>query len=201
MNELNRQNFENMKSTERKLVERAKQGDRQAFGKLVKKYQNKVLYLAHDLVGNYNDAQDVAQNAFFSAFRNIASFRDEATFSTWIYRITTNAAIDFQRSKKRKKTMSLNQPVYDDSEDELIDTLQANDQPIDKRIEDVDLKNLVASLVDILSPQQQAAFVLKYFHEKSTAEIAEILQCDPITVRGHILRATQKMRKKMKGEK
>lgn len=201
MNELNRQNFENMKSTERKLVERAKQGDRQAFGKLVKIYQNKVLYLAHDLVGNYNDAQDVAQNAFFSAFRNIASFRDEATFSTWIYRITTNAAIDFQRSKKRKKTMSLNQPVYDNSEDELIDTLQANDPPIDKRIEDIDLKNLVASLVDILSPQQQAAFVLKYFHEKSTAEIAEILQCDPITVRGHILRATQKMRKKMKGEK
>lgn len=190
-----------MKSTERKLVERAKQGDRQAFGKLVKIYQNKVLYLAHDLVGNYNDAQDVAQNAFFSAFRNIASFRDEATFSTWIYRITTNAAIDFQRSKKRKKTMSLNQPVYDNSEDELIDTLQANDPPIDKRIEDIDLKNLVASLVDILSPQQQAAFVLKYFHEKSTAEIAEILQCDPITVRGHILRATQKMRKKMKGEK
>ena len=190
-----------MNNKEHKLVERAKQGDRQAFGKLVKKYQNKVLYLAYDFVGNYYDAQDVAQNSFLSAFQKINSFRDEATFSTWIYRITTNAAIDFQRSKKRKNAMSLNQPAYDDGDLELIDTLRDTDQPVDKKIEDGDLKNLVANLVELLSPQQRAAFILKHFHEKSTAEIAEILECDPITVRGHILRATQKLRKKLKGEK
>lgn len=183
------------------MVDKAKQGDRESFGKLVKIYQNKVLYLAHDLVGNYYDAQDVAQNTFLSAFNKISSFRDEATFSTWLYRITTNAAIDFQRSKKRKKAISLNQPVYEDSEQEMIDTLNNSDQPIDKKVEVNNLKDLVENLVESLSPQQRAAFVLKYFHEKSTAEIAEILKCDPITVRGHILRATQKLRKKLKGEK
>jgi len=190
-----------MENKEHTLVEQAKLGDRQAFGKLVKKYQNKVLYLAHDLVGNYYDAQDVAQNTFLRAFQKIDSFRDEATFSTWIYRITTNAAIDFQRSKKRKRAMSLNQPLKDNDEYELIDTLKDNDPSIEKKVENGDLKELIVSLIDLLSPQQRAAFVLKHFHDKSTAEIAEILECDPITVRGHILRATQKLRNKLKGER
>jgi RNA polymerase sigma-70 factor, ECF subfamily len=191
-----------MKNSDDKLVKKAKMGDSQAFGKLVKIYQKKVLYLAYDLVGNYYDAQDVAQNTFFQAFKNLPFFKGQSTFSTWLYRITTNAAIDFQRSKKRRQATSLNQPMSDDKEDrELIDSLKDSTQLFDKKMENLDLKELIKRETESLPPQQRAAFVLKYFHDKPTEDIAEILKCDPITVRGHILRATLKLKKQLKAEK
>jgi len=177
-------------------------GDNRAFGKLVKRYQNKVLYLAYDLVGNYYDAQDVAQNVFYQAFKSLTFFKAQSSFSTWLYRITTNAAIDFQRSKKRRQAMSLNQPMSGKKDDrELIDTLKDSNKPFDKKVEDLDMKKIIKKTTESLPPQQRAAFVLKYFHDKPTEEIAEILNCDPITVRGHILRATLKLRKQLKAEK
>ncbi|HDP97572.1 MAG TPA: sigma-70 family RNA polymerase sigma factor [bacterium] len=190
-----------MKISDEKLVEQAKSGNSYAFGKLVKRYQNKVLFLAYDLVGNYNDAQDVAQNTFLYAFRSIARFQEKSSFSTWLYRITTNAAIDFQRSKKRKKTLSLNQKTSErEDERELIDTLIDKDKPFDERYQELDLKNIIEQTTAKLPPQQRAAFVLKYFNNQPTDEIAKILKCDPVTVRGHILRASLKIRKLLKDE-
>lgn len=190
-----------IKENDSKLVEKSRRGDRRAFGKLVQKYQNKVLYLAYDLTGNYVDAQDVAQNVFLQAFQNISYFRDEATFSTWIYKITTNAAIDFQRSKRRRKALFIDQPQDEKQQKLSIENIEDPYQAVEKKIENSDFKRLVARAVESLSPQQKAAFVLKYFHDKSTEEIASIIGCDPVTVRGHILRATLKLRKKLKDEK
>jgi len=190
-----------MSESDIKLVKKAKLGDRRAFGKLVNKYQNKVLYLAYDLLGNYIDAQDVAQNVFLQAFQNITYFRDESSFSTWIYKITTNAAIDFQRSKRRRRALFIDQPQPEEGQNRSIENIEDPYQAIEKRFEDSDLKNLVARVVEDFSPQQKAAFVLKYFHDKTTEEIAKIIGCDPVTVRGHILRATLKLRKKLKDER
>lgn len=191
-----------MKNSDAKLVEKSKMGDNGAFGILVKRYQNKVLFLAYDLLGDYNDAQDVAQNSFLQAFKNLPFFRAKSSFSTWLYRITTNAAIDFQRSKKRRRAVSLNQPKTDADDDrQLIDTLKDKSRSTEKKVEDLDLKELIARATEQLPPQQKAAFVLKYFHDKPADEIAEILNCDPVTVRGHILRATIKLRNQLKGER
>lgn len=190
-----------MKNSDAILVKKAQQGDTQAFGKLVTRYQNKVLFLVYDLVGNYVDAQDIAQNAFFQAFKSLTSFQSKSSFSTWLYRITTNAAIDFQRSKKRKQAVSLNQPLSDkENERELIDNLMDKNLPLDEKFENMDLKKLIEQTAEKLAPQQRAAFMLKYFHDKRTDEIAEILNCDPVTVRGHILRATLKIKKQIKVE-
>ena len=147
------------------------------------------------------DAQDVAQNVFLQAFQNIPYFRDEATFSTWIYKITTNAAIDFQRSRRRRKSLFIDQPQYEEQQKLSIENIEDPYQSVEKKIENSDLKSLVAKVVEELSPQQKAAFVLKYFHDKSTEEIAKIINCNPVTVRGHILRATTKLRKRLKDEK
>jgi len=186
---------------DKKLVTKAKQGDRRAFGKLVKKYQNKVLYLAYDMTGSYVDAQDVAQNVFMQAFQNIAFFRDDASFSTWIYKITTNAAIDFQRSKKRRRNIFVHKSSEPDQKNQSLENIEDPYQSLEQKIEHSDLKDFIARMVEELSPQQKAAFVLKYFHDKSTVEIAKIIDCDPVTVRGHILRATLKLRKKLKDQR
>ncbi|HEX9972556.1 MAG TPA: sigma-70 family RNA polymerase sigma factor, partial [bacterium] len=68
-------------------------------------------------------------------------------------------------------------------------------------LENSDLKELISELMEQLSPQQRAAFVLKFFHDKTTEEIAKIIECNPVTVRGHLLRATVKLRKKLKDER
>ena len=189
------------KDTDRKLVRQAKLGDSRAFGKLVRRYQKKALYLAYDLVGNYHDAQDIAQNAFFQAFKKIHTFQEKSTFSTWIYRIVTNAAFDFQRSKKRKAAASINQPAFHDGQQiEFGDMLPERGIGLEEKIERADLSRVIRQLAEELPPQQRAAFVLKYFHDKTTPEIAEILRCDEVTVRGHIMRATLKIRKMLKGE-
>lgn len=192
-----------MSDPDQKLVDKARLGDRQAFGKLVKRYQNKVLFLAYDLIGNYTDAQDVAQNTFLQAFQKISYFRDESSFSTWIYKVATNAAIDFQRSKKRRRSVFIEQSKYDEPREHgsIIENIEDPEPPIIKSIENSDLKRFISQAVEQLSPQQRAAFVLKFFHDKSTDEIAKIINCDPVTVRGHLLRATIKLRKKLKGER
>ena len=192
-----------MSDPDQKLVDKARLGDRQAFGKLVKRYQNKVLFLAYDLIGNYTDAQDVAQNTFLQAFQKINYFRDESSFSTWIYKIATNAAIDFQRSKKRRRSVFIEQPKFNEprEHESIIENIEDPEPPVTKRIENSDLKRFISRTVEQLSPQQRAAFVLKFFHDKSTDEIAKIIHCDPVTVRGHLLRATIKLRKKLKDER
>ena len=190
-----------MKNVELKLIKKAKQGDKQAFGKLVLKYQDKVFYLAFDITNNSNDAQDIAQNTFLQIYQKLCYFREESSFSTWLYRITTNASIDFLRKKNKQKGISLNQPNENGEKNYLIDTLEDKSLSIEKKFEDRDLKDLISETLDMLSPRQKAAFVLRYYHNKKSDEIAEILECNAKTVRSHILRATIKLRKFLEDEK
>lgn len=97
------------------VVERAKQGDREAFSALVRKYQRRVYATAFQILGNHSDADDVAQDAFVRAFRKLQSFDGRADFFTWLYRITVNTALNYLRSRKR--AVALWQDSRDDSPD------------------------------------------------------------------------------------
>jgi len=90
-----------MPDNDDRLIIKARNGDKTAFGKLVKKYQQKVLYLAYDVVGDYDEAKDIAQDAFIRAYTKLGQFEKRARFSTWLYRITVNLALDVYRKKKR----------------------------------------------------------------------------------------------------
>ena len=105
-----------MADIDQKLIHKAQRGDRRAFGKLVKKYRNKVLYLAYDLLGNYDDAQDVAQSVFLRVFSGIRNFKGKSSFSTWLYRITVNQSIDFKRSKYRRSSVSIDKNTRDEDD-------------------------------------------------------------------------------------
>ena len=90
------------------LIKKAKKGDKGSFGKLVKMHQRSILYLAYDLVGNYEDAKDLAQEAFIRAFEKLKQFEERSQFSTWLNRITVNLAIDFHRKNKIIKFKNTN---------------------------------------------------------------------------------------------
>ena len=87
------------------LISRARGGDREAFGELVEQYRDNVYRLAYRMCGNAYDADEAAQEAFVAAWRALPNFRGDAKFSTWLYRLTTNAAIDVMRREKRHQTV------------------------------------------------------------------------------------------------
>ena len=89
------------RADDRTLVERATRGDRDAFGALVQRHQDRVFNLAYQVVRNREDALDVAQEAFVKAFASLPSFKGEASFTTWMHRIVVNLAIDCLRRRRR----------------------------------------------------------------------------------------------------
>ena len=89
------------------LVERAREGDRIAFRKLVERYQKRAHAIALGMVGNFDDAEDIAQEAFLKAYRNLATFRGQSSFYTWLYRIIVNLSIDLSRKSYRRSEISM----------------------------------------------------------------------------------------------
>ena len=176
-----------MTGRERRLIQAAKQGDRTAFGKLVQAYQERILYLAFDLMGNYDDAKDLAQEAFIRAYQKLKLFEERSTFSTWLYRITVNLAMDTHRKHQKKQMVSIEthtNPYADSTGDRSVEREETRAQ-FDKALES-------------LSASQRTAVVLKYFHEREPKEIAEMMGCTQGTVRNHLFRAMQKLKKQLK---
>ena len=94
--------------TEQELVRAAAGGDTEAFERLVRTYENKIYHLALRMCGSSEEASDIAQEAFLAAWRGLPSFRGEANFATWLYRLTSNAAIDYlRRQRKQRGELSL----------------------------------------------------------------------------------------------
>lgn len=182
-----------IKDTDWQLLSKARQGNKKAFGQLVEKYQDKALYLALDLIGNFDDAQDIAQNAFLKAFEKLSDFKGQSAFSTWLYRIVVNLAIDHRRAEVRRHRYVIK------TFDENIGLLNAHDPEIlpDRKAETENYHELIKKMIHELPEQQRIAFTLRHYHGMSMKDIAEVIQCQPGTVRSHIFRALNTIREKL----
>lgn len=177
---------------DRRLIRDAKSGNKRAFGKIVKKYQNKILYLSYDLTGNYEDAKDLAQEVFIKSFQNISRFQERAQILTWLYRITVNLAIDHYRRRNRNRHQSLEQ---DQIKNKVINHAAYASVPSKSILTELEERDEIEYALNKLSINQRTATVLKYFHQKTTKEIAEIMGCRETTVRNHIFRAMNNIKK------
>ncbi len=175
---------------DRQLVRLAKNGNKAAFGKLARRYRDAVLALAYDFLNDYENAQDVAQNVFMKAFKNIGDFEEKSRFSSWLFRITVNASLDARKSKIRRRKFLIKKEVYEKNS-------QVSTQPEWRDGIDDTLINALNKLSD----HQQTAIILRYFHDKSVREIADVLDCSENTVRIHLHRAIQKLDKSLKKRK
>ena len=175
--------------TEMELVRAAAGGDESAFSELVRIYENKAYHLALRMVGNPEDAYDVAQDAFLAAWRGLPSFRGESGFSTWLYRLVSNAAIDhLRRTKHQRGNVSL------DDEELNLDAPDESPTP-QEAAEEKDLKEVVAAGLKELSDDHRTVLVMREVQELSYEEIAESLQLDLGTVKSRISRARTHLRK------
>lgn len=171
------------------LVRRAEGGDEDAFAELVRLHEKKVYNLALRICGNREDAADAAQEAFLSAWRGLPGFRGEAGFSTWLYRLTSNAAIDcLRRTGRRREEASL------DDEDIRLDAVDGAPSP-QAQAEGAELRRAVMEGLGQLSEDHRQALTLRELQELSYEEISSALGVDVGTVKSRISRARGALRK------
>ena len=178
------------------LVREAQRGDRAAFEELVRHYDQAVLRLAMHLTGSATEAQDVYQEAFLKAYRNIGKFRFECSFYTWIYRIVTNLCLDHLRKRQVRKEDA---PVAVDSQGETYDVLEqvADGRAASNPEHDFisrELGSRIGAALDQLSPRERMVFELKHYHGLKLRTVGEILQTTEDTAKNTLFRATQKLR-------
>jgi RNA polymerase sigma-70 factor (ECF subfamily) len=178
------------------LVREAQRGSGAAFEELVRCYDQAVLRLALHLTGSEQEAQDIYQEAFLKAYRNLGSFRFECSFYTWIYRIVSNLCLDHLRKKQVRKEDA---PVAVDEDGRSYDVLE---QVPDVRAaadpeRDLMSRELAARIhraLDRLSARERMVFELKHYHGLKLRTVGEILHTTEETAKNTLFRATQKLR-------
>ena len=179
---------------EKQLIKNAAAGDAAAFETLVERYQKQVYNLALRMVNNESDAEDLAQEAFIRAWRSLGSFQYTSQFSTWLYRLTTNICIDFLRSQKRRKVVSLT--MLRDDEDSQWDLPDTEPLPEQQMIAAEDRAALARALAS-LDPDYRQVLTLRIVNECSYQQISQILGIAEGTVKSRLSRAREQLRKKM----
>jgi RNA polymerase sigma-70 factor (ECF subfamily) len=179
------------------IAARAAAGDESAFETLVRRHQGRAYRLAYRLVGPDGDAQDAVQEAFLQVYRKLPSFRGEARFSTWLFRIVTNAALMQRRGRRRRPAESLEEylPRFDaDGRHEGTPAQLAAACGVEERLDRTRLAEKARLAVDRLPDAYRAAFVLRDLEELPTAEVGAVLGLEPAAVRQRVHRARLMLR-------
>jgi RNA polymerase sigma-70 factor (ECF subfamily) len=188
-----------MKTDEKILVEQMRRGHIGAFQELVERYKKKVYYLAYDMVDDHHEAEDISQEVFIKVFRFIKKFRKDAKFSSWLYQITVNTCIDMRRKKSSKP-----QILMEDSRIESIHHIEPAYSWTDSSInnpEHLTETDMIQQRIHIalakISPKERSVFVMRYYNDFKTAEIAETLNVSINTIKSLLFRAKKKLQKEL----
>jgi RNA polymerase sigma-70 factor (ECF subfamily) len=185
-----------METDERKIIRRVNEGDLDAFGELVDRYKKKIYYIAYHMTCNHSDADDIAQETFIRAYRNIAGFKGKSSFYTWLYRILINRCTDYMK-RKRRRDHRLNE--IRDPANYLGETSGGGSSPGSfAGITIGELQRAVAGALMSLPEKQRMALVLHEFNGLSHKEIADVVGCSEGTVRSRLHYGRRKMKEMLK---
>ena len=171
------------------VLARARQGDSDAFRVLVERHSHAVFRLAYRMTGNEQDAEDVVQESFLRAYRQLGRFQSRANFGTWLYRIAANCSVDLMRSRQSR---------HDQSRSEGLETVEstaaAEDGRPDRLAESAEIGERVEEAMGELSTLERAAFVLRHYEGRSIREISEMLGLGTSAAKHSVFRAVKKLR-------
>ncbi|MGB8656259.1 MAG: sigma-70 family RNA polymerase sigma factor [Candidatus Zixiibacteriota bacterium] len=170
------------------IIEKAKKGDQAAFQQIVDKYKTQVASIAYKMVGDYEDAKDISQIVFVKTYQNLGNFDTKKKLSTWLYRITINASIDFIRKHRKHKHELL---------DNIFGELKEKKQDVEKLYQRSLIKWAINDSVETLNPRQKAVFVLRDLEGLDIKEVAQITGMPQATVRWYLHRARSKLRSEL----
>ena len=177
---------------ERDLVLRAKRGDQDAFEQLVLDNQNRIYSLALRLMGDREEAADLAQEAFLKAWQGLPTFQGESSFSTWLYRLTSNVCIDALRRNRRRQAVA--ETVSLDDDDSWIEPADWEGDP-QRLLERAELSRAVERGLEALPDHFRQVLVLRELSGLSYQEIGTAMELDLGTVKSRIARARVALRK------
>ncbi len=175
--------------------------ERDMFDTLVLKHQNRVFNLCYRLLGDYEEANDCAQETFVKAYRSLGRFRFKSTFSTWLYAIAVNTCKNRVKSSEyrhRKKMVRLGNPVETENGSYTVEVGDESQSPV-KKLEKKETGELIQEAINSLPEEQRTVIVLRDIQGISYEEIARITGYNPGTVKSKIARAREKLRESLKG--
>jgi RNA polymerase sigma-70 factor (ECF subfamily) len=184
-------------ATDRQLVERCQRGALDAYEVLVNRYRNRVYGLAYSMLRNEQDATDLCQETFVRAWRAIRSFKKNASFYTWLYRITTNLCIDFVRKRDRRPAVPFEEALDPDADADVEVAPSSQPLPTDE-VQRKELREQIDAALLELSPEHRAVIQLREFEGLEYAAIARAVGCSIGTVMSRLHYARKHLQKLLK---
>jgi RNA polymerase sigma-70 factor (ECF subfamily) len=180
---------ETVELDDRQLVEQIRQGDDRAFEMLVRRKTSKVYGLCYRVIGNSEDAKDISQLVFLKLWENLEKYDATYAFDTWLYRMVTNVAIDFMRSKQSRDN-AVNSNLR------LVKTSIDPEQTV--TVQRKEVESVFNAVSNVLSPKQKTIFVMSEMEDLRSSEIAKVLGCRESTVRNHLFNARKLMQAQLR---
>ncbi|MEA2414107.1 MAG: hypothetical protein QOI58_764 [Thermoanaerobaculia bacterium] len=180
---------ESVELDDRQLVEQIRRGDDGAFEMLVRRKTSKVYGLCYRVIGNGEDAKDISQLVFLKLWENLEKYDAMYAFDTWLYRMVTNVAIDFMRSKQSRDN-AVNSNLR------LVKTSIDPEQTVTVARKEVE--SVFNAVSNVLSPKQKTIFVMSEMEDLRSSEIAKVLGCRESTVRNHLFNARKLMQAQLR---
>ena len=171
------------------LVEEVRRGNRQAFSDLMRRYQQRVYWTARRIVGNHDDADDVAQETFVKAYLALGEFRGDGSLFTWLYRIAVNLSINTLRKRQVLNYVR---------ESELLRNLLPSLEDPSAHVEHQETQDALERAVDTLPEKQKAVFILRFYDELTYEEISEILKTSVGGLKANYFHALKKVQEAMR---
>jgi RNA polymerase sigma-70 factor, ECF subfamily len=190
-----------VETSDEALCRRVAERDSVAFDTLVQRYQERAYRLAWSILRDAEEARDLSQDAFIRLYEAAGSFRGTARFSTWFYRILVNLCLD---ARRRRRWWYLRAASVEREDGSFESAVERQPAAVEDPVSELSRAQVSAQLwkaVEKLSPQQRAALMLQVREELPTSEIAAVLRCSEATVRVHLHRALQALRKTMRDER
>ena len=169
------------------VLSRARQGDGDAFRALVELHGRGAFLLAFRLIGNAEDAEEVVQESFLRAHRQLARFEARSNFGTWLHRIVVNCAMDVLRGRRRRRD-------HVGEVEGMAESLPADGPSPERLARSAEIERRVEASLEELSPRERAAFTLRHREGRSIEEIGETLGLQPSAVKHSVFRAVRKLR-------
>lgn len=181
-----------MDTNDTALVAEAKKGDHDSFRRLVDRHSLAIFRVAYRICGNEQDAEDIVQETFVKAYRNLPGFDHRSAFSTWLYRIAVNNAIDWTHKHPPWEMLQEEMPAGKGNDPAGFSLPDGNENQIHFRL---DMQSQVKAAFGVLTPMERAAFILRHFEEKPIEEVADVLGLRNGAAKNSIFRAVRKMRR------
>ena len=183
-----------MEQNDQILINRFCSGDQTAFYDLVGRYKKKIYYLAYDITGDHQEAEDISQEVFMKVYGALKTFRRDAKMSSWLHQITVNTSIDSLRKKSVRPAKSTCELDSMNIQGHLVASSSQENNPV-QSAESAQIQNRISAALQSISSKERTVFVMCHYNGLKLHEVAEILNVSIGTVKSHLFRAIRKLRK------